>query len=101
MIERELYMKRIRPFIGNELIKVLTGIRRSGKSVMLELIKQELIKQGIDEQQFISFNFEQMRNTPFCTAETLYKEITNRAKDQKGKIIFFFDEIQEVTHWEK
>ena len=101
MIERELYMKRIRPFIGNELIKVLTGIRRSGKSVMLELIKQELIKQGIDEQQFISFNFEQMRNTPFCTAKTLYKEITNRAKDQKGKIIFFFDEIQEVTHWEK
>lgn len=101
MIERELYMKRIRPFIGNELIKVLTGIRRSGKSVMLELIKQELIKQGINEQQFISFNFEQMRNAQFCTAEALYKEITIRAKDKKGKIIFFFDEIQEVTHWEK
>ena len=101
MIERELYMKRIRPFIGNELIKVLTGIRRSGKSVMLELIKQELIKQGIDEQQFISFNFEQMQNAQFCTAEALYKEIINRAKDKKGKIIFFFDEIQEVTHWEK
>ena len=101
MIERELYMKRIRPFIGNELIKVLTGIRRSGKSVMLELIKQELLKQGINEQQFISFNFEQMRNSQFCTAEALYKEITNRAKDKKGKIIFFFDEIQEVTHWEK
>lgn len=101
MIERELYMKRIRPFIGNELIKVLTGIRRSGKSVMLELIKQELIKQGINEQQFISFNFEQMRNAQFCTAEALYKEITIRAKDKKRKIIFFFDEIQEVTHWEK
>ena len=101
MIERELYMKRIRPFIGNELIKVLTGIRRSGKSVMLELIKQELIKQGINEQQFISSNFEQMRNAQFCTAEALYKEITIRAKDKKGKIIFFFDEIQEVTHWEK
>ena len=50
MIERELYMKRIRPFIGNELLKVLTGIRRSGKSVMLELIKKELIKQGFDEE---------------------------------------------------
>ena len=42
MIKRELYMSRIRPFIGAELIKVMTGIRRCGKSVMLELIKQEL-----------------------------------------------------------
>ena len=42
MIKRELYMSRIRPFIGSELIKVMTGIRRCGKSVMLELIKQEL-----------------------------------------------------------
>ena len=44
MIQREQYMSRIRPFIGNDLIKVLTGIRRSGKSVMLELIKMELIR---------------------------------------------------------
>ena len=41
-------MSRIRPFIGNELIKVLTGIRRSGKSVMLNLIQEELIDRGID-----------------------------------------------------
>lgn len=43
MIKREAYMSRIRPFIGNELIKVLTGIRRSGKSVMLELIQKSLL----------------------------------------------------------
>ena len=43
MIKRETYMSRIRPFMNNDLIKVLTGIRRSGKSVMLELIKEELI----------------------------------------------------------
>lgn len=42
MIKREMYMSRIRPFIGSELIKVMTGIRRCGKSVMLELIKEEL-----------------------------------------------------------
>ena len=46
MIKRELYMNRIRPFIGGELIKVMTGIRRSGKSVMLELIKEELAEAG-------------------------------------------------------
>ena len=47
MIKRETYMSRIRPFIGNDLIKVMTGIRRSGKSVMLELVKEELTESGI------------------------------------------------------
>ena len=54
MIKRELYMSRIRPFIGSDLIKVMTGIRRCGKSVMLELIKQELIESGVSQAQFIS-----------------------------------------------
>ena len=58
MIKRETYMSQIRPFINNDLIKVLTGIRRSGKSVMLELIQTELAEQGISETQFIKFNFE-------------------------------------------
>ena len=53
MIARELYMSRIRPFIGTELIKVMTGIRRCGKSVMLELIQQELTKSGVSPTQFI------------------------------------------------
>ena len=60
MIKRELYMKRIRPFIGSNLIKVMTGIRRCGKSVMLELIKQELIESGVNPIQFISINFEDL-----------------------------------------
>ena len=61
MIKRELYMNRIRPFIGGELIKVMTGIRRSGKSVMLELIKEELAEAGVAPSQMISINFEDMR----------------------------------------
>lgn len=60
MIKRELYMKRIRPFIRSELIKVMTGICRCGKSVMLELIKQEIVELGVDPTQFISINFEDM-----------------------------------------
>ena len=58
MIKREMYISRIRPFIGTELIKVMTGIRRCGKSVMLELIKQELIECGINSSQFISINIK-------------------------------------------
>lgn len=101
MIKRETYMKRIRPFMNNDLIKVLTGIRRSGKSVMLELIKEELISSGVDSKQFISINFEDMRYSRLHTAVTLHEEILKRAETIQGKVYLFFDEIQEVTDWEK
>ena len=79
MIKREMYMKRIRPFIGTDLIKVMTGIRRCGKSVMLELIKQELIESGIKPEQFISINFEDMNYTHLQTAQALHEAITKLA----------------------
>ena len=101
MIKRETYMRRIRPFIGNDLIKVMTGIRRSGKSVMLELIKEELTDLGIKAGQFISINFEDMRNVRLLTANALHEEILKRANKIDGKSYLFFDEIQEVVDWEK
>ena len=78
MIKRESYMARIRPFIDGDLIKVLTGIRRSGKSVMLELIKDELRVRGVTEEQLVAFNFEDMRNEQLCTAEALHDELVQR-----------------------
>ena len=101
MIKRELYMRRIRPFIGTDLVKVVTGIRRCGKSVMLDLIKEELKESGISAVQFITFNFEDMRNANFCTATALHDEVIRRASEISGKVYLFFDEIQEVTDWEK
>lgn len=102
MIKRESYMARIRPFIDGDLIKVLTGIRRSGKSVMLELIKDELRARGVTEEQLVALNFEDMRNAQLCTAEALHDELVRRAAPIKGrKIYFFFDEIQEVERWER
>ena len=94
-------MKRIRPFIGNELIKVMTGIRRAGKSVMLELIKEELIESGVNSNNFISINFEDLRYTHLLNAMALHKEILERAEQIEGKVYLFFDEIQEVSEWEK
>ena len=85
MIKRELYMSRIRPFIGTELIKVMTGIRRCGKSVMLELIQQELTESGVSRAQFISINFEDMGYSHLQTAQALHDEITKRAKEIGGK----------------
>ncbi|MDO5114550.1 MAG: ATP-binding protein [Synergistaceae bacterium] len=101
MIKREMYMSRIRPFIGSELIKVMTGIRRSGKSVMLELIKEELTASGIQPSQFISINFEDFSYSHLLTAAALNEEIVGRAKSINGKVYLFFDEIQEAEGWEK
>ncbi len=101
MIKRELYMERIRPFIGKELIKVMTGFRRSGKSVMLQLIQDELAAQGVQKQQFISFNFEKMGFEHLCSAKALHDEVMRLAADIDGKVYLFFDEIQEVRSWEK
>ena len=101
MIKRETYMKQIRPFIGNDLVKVLTGIRRSGKSVMLELIQEELLASGADSSQFISINFENMNNARLCSATALHDEIIRRARGIDGEVYLFFDEIQEVNAWEK
>lgn len=100
MIKREAYMSRIRPFIGSDLVKVLTGIRRCGKSVMLELIQEEIMASGVDPSQFISINFENMSNASLCTAQALHDEIICRAAKISGKIYLFFDEIQEVQNWE-
>ena len=101
MLKRERYMQKIRPFIGSELIKVLTGIRRSGKSVMLELIKEELREQGIPDTQFVTFNFESLENANYCTANSLYNELSKRISFIQGKSYMFFDEIQEVVEWER
>ena len=101
MVKRESYMKRIRPFFGNDLVKALIGLHRSGKSVMLDLIKEELCASGVDSSQFISINFENMRNAHLCTAVALHDEIIRRASEIKDKVYLFFDEIQEVDAWEK
>lgn len=101
MIKRENYIEQIRPFIGTDLVKVLTGIRRSGKSVMLDLIKNELIETGVDSSCFIAINFEKMSNAHLCTAESLHDEIMAIAEKIEGKVYIFLDEIQEVENWER
>jgi len=101
MITRELYMSKIRPFIGKDIIKVMTGIRRSGKSVMLELIKREIESMGVDKANFLSYNFENMSLSHLRTAEALHNEIMQIKEKIDGKVYMFFDEIQEVEGWER
>lgn len=101
MIKRETYMQRIRPFINTELIKVFTGIRRSGKSVMLELVKDELKNSGVSENNFLCINFEQFSQSELLDAKSLYAKIVEFQKNTEGRTYLFFDEIQEVEGWEK
>ena len=101
MIKRERYMSQIRPFIGRDLIKVMTGIRRSGKSVMLELVKEELVESGVDPANFISINFEDMRYGHLLNAQALHNHVLERTEQMNGKAYLFFDEIQEVQDWER
>ncbi len=101
MMKREMYLNQIRPFIDKDLVKVLTGIRRCGKSVMLELIKEDLREKGIAESSFTDLNFEDMSNQKLCTAEELHRFISDKISGAKSKSYLFFDEIQEVESWEK
>lgn len=101
MIKRELYLSRIRPFINQDIIKVLTGIRRCGKSVMLELIQEELRSRGVTERQILSINLESRRNEFKLSVDGIYDHISSFVSAAGGKVYLFFDEIQELESWER
>lgn len=100
MILREKYMSKIRPFINQPIIKVLTGIRRSGKSVMLELIQNELINHGMDKKYFMSINLESKKNQFENTVDGIYEHVKRFVEKSNKKVYLFFDEIQEIEDWE-
>lgn len=101
MIERKIYLKQVLPFIDQDIIKVITGMRRSGKSVFLQLIQNELKRRGIEENQFISLNLEALANEPLTEYHQLHKYLLDRTKEINGTSYIFLDEIQKVPNWQK
>lgn len=101
MIKRELYLKKIRNFIDKPVIKVITGMRRSGKSMILKLISQEFLERGILSQNIIYINFESLMFSDLTEFKTLYNYIIEKSQTLTGKVYILLDEIQEVGHWEK
>ena len=99
-LKRETYLQQIRPFYEVDLIKVITGIRRSGKSILLETIKDELIENGISGDHIIFINLEDLDYEYIETASDLNKEIKSRIIDKK-KYYIFIDEVQHVNEFEK
>ncbi len=100
MVIRENYLKKIRPFYNQDLIKVITGIRRCGKSVILRQIINEIIKSGVKDENIIYVNFELSDYFDIKDAKELDEYIKEKIVNKK-KYYLFFDEIQYVNEWEK
>jgi predicted AAA+ superfamily ATPase len=98
-IARNSYLAQIRPFIDTPFIKVLTGIRRSGKSTILELLREELIQSGVPEEKAVYINLE-MAYPGEIRAENLLREIRGRVRGG-GRIYLLLDEVQLVPGWER
>ena len=101
MIKRNLYLEEIKKYMNKPIIKVITGMRRSGKSMILKLIQEELENVGIIKENIIYMNFESLIYIDIKDFETLYKHIIEKTFNKKGKIYILLDEIQEVKGWEK
>lgn len=99
-IKRERYLAKIRPFYDVDLIKVLTGVRRCGKSVLLSQIEEELRSIGYDEEHIIKVNFEDLQFEKIRNADRLNKYVIDHIKDD-GRYLIFLDEIQHVRSFEK
>lgn len=101
MIERELYLKKIEPWINKDIVKVLTGIRRCGKSTILNQIIAKLSNENIKKENIILINLESATYNKITNFQQLDKIVREKIKNLEGKAYLFFDEIQNVKDWEK
>ena len=100
MIYRPDYIKAIEPFIDQPLVKILSGVRRCGKSTILEMLKRELMSRGIAEDHIITKHYTEMDIPENMTAKQMYDELAAKI-DGKGRCYLLLDEIQEIEGWEK
>ncbi|WP_295149897.1 ATP-binding protein [uncultured Peptoniphilus sp.] len=99
-IFRDRYIEKIKNFIDKPIVKILTGMRRVGKSTILNIIKNDVLK-DIPEENKIYMNFESFEFFEINDATSLKEYLNEKLEDIKGKVYFFFDEIQLVEDWEK
>ncbi len=100
MIIRPNYLERIKPFIDVKLVKILAGIRRCGKSTILEMLKLELLSRGIDENHIITRKYSNEDYDISFNSKKMYEELKSLILDN-NKYYFLLDELQEITGWEK
>ena len=100
MILRPDYIEAVKRFMDAPLVKILTGVRRCGKSTIFEMIRQELLERGIPEDHIVMKKYTEMDIPDTITAKQMYDELVSRVEDDK-RYYFLLDEIQEIKGWEK
>ena len=100
MIPREIYLNKLRLLKDQNLIKVITGVRRSGKSTLLEAFRSELLELGISAENIIFYNFEERENIQFNNWAVLYDEILSKINTNQKHYVFL-DEVQSIVNFEK
>ena len=98
MVTRETYIQKIKPFFNTPVVKVFTGIRRCGKSVLMEQVRRELLDSGVHENQTLCLNFESKSDERVLTEQNWIHAVHALPA---GKKYLFFDEVQEFAGWEK
>lgn len=101
MIKRDMYLTRLLKYLDKPVIKVLTGIRRCGKSSILKLLYNELLEKGTPEKNIVFINHESLEFGFIKNYKDLYKFVKGSLKGRKGKKYIILDEVQEVEKWEK
>lgn len=100
MILRQDYINNTEQYIDIPLIKIFTGVRRCGKSTILDMIKEKLVAKGINRENIISRNYNDIKYDKTYSAKDMYNDLSN-AISGKGKCYLFLDELQEINEWEK
>ena len=100
MVIRPTYIEKITPYIDAPFVKILSGVRRCGKSTILKMIADELALRGIPSERILTYSFDSMQLADINTAKLLYEDVKRRLLPG-GKTYLFLDEIQEVDSWEK
>lgn len=101
MFNRPFYLNQILKFKDTDFIKILTGVRRSGKSFLMKLYKQHLENLGVKSENIIYINFESYESLSINNEEKFRAEIDKRLPDNNNKLYFMFDEIQLVEGWQR
>ena len=99
MVIRTQYLERLRPFYDSELVKVITGIRRCGKSTILRQVIAEIKENGIEDSHIVYINFEDYKYHKLTDADAFYEYVEQKIIDE-SKYYLFFDEIQNVNNFE-
>jgi len=95
-----MYIEKIMPYVDTPFVKVLSGVRRCGKSTILKMIAEELRKRGVPDERILTYNFDSMQHEDIKTAKLLYEAVKQKLSPD-SKTYLFLDEIQEVKSWEK